>query len=81
MRSQSFVVWMDPADDPSGPPTCTGRVEHVATAERRHFANAEELIAILTRRESGASPDPDGDGGDGGDPAEWRSPAPTRRDT
>lgn len=44
-RGEAFVVWLDPGEGRE----VRGRVEHVATSQRQRFANAEELIELLTQ--------------------------------
>lgn len=51
-RTDAFVVWMDrkrigqPGALPSPDDFC-GRVEHVRTSRRAHFASSEELLRFL----------------------------------
>ena len=50
---EAFVIWLDPAARRGH---CTGRIEHVSTSERLHFASAEELVAFLIESVGGETP-------------------------
>ena len=62
-RGEAFVVWLDPFGE--GP--CCGQVERVATSERVPFANADELVAVIT---GATGPGPDRGPGSAGPSAE-----------
>jgi hypothetical protein len=55
----AFVIWIDASGGPlTGEAPLRGRVEHLQTSARAHFADPAELIDFLTRhRRDGGSPE------------------------
>ncbi len=54
-RRDAFVVWLDPEP----PDRCEGQVEHVGSATRARFRDADELLRFLEahRRRDGPPPE------------------------
>ena len=56
--SDAFVIWID-AEAAGRDGLLTGRIEHVQTAVRGSFGNAQELLAFLAAHRRAAKTSPD----------------------